>query len=366
MLEIEVKKGLGSFTVDVAFSTGAAGVTALFGLSGAGKTSVINMVAGLIRPDKGRIVVNGRKLFDSEQSIDIPPEKRRCGYVFQDGRLFPHLTVKANLAYGMKLVPRTERYVSYDQVVELLGLDHLLNRRPAKLSGGEKQRVAIGRALLASPSLLLMDEPLASLDSARKGEVLPFIARLPRELSIPILYVSHLLDEILNLADAIVFLDSGKVIAEGNVEDLMSRFDLQHFAWPFDAGVVIETVVEGHDKVAGLTSLRFAGGVLKIPLFNVLVGERLRIRIRSRDVAIALNRPHKISVQNIFPATVEEIAQASESLVDLRLNVGCPLFARITPAAKADLNLASGQHVFALIKSVAITRGGPNGREERE
>lgn len=366
MLEIKVKKRLGSFTVDVAISTGAAGVTALFGRSGAGKTSVINMVAGLIPPDEGRIAVKGRELFDSEQSINIPPENRRCGYIFQDGRLFPHLTVKANLTYGMKLVPRTERYVSYDQVVELLGIGHLLPRRPAKLSGGEKQRVAIGRALLTSPSLLLMDEPLASLDTARKREVLPFIARLPRELSIPILYVSHSLDEILDLADTVVLLDLGKVVAKGSVEDVMSRFDLQHFAGPFDAGVVVGTVVEKHERVAGLTSLRFSGGVLKIPLFDVPVGDRVRVRIRSRDVAIALSRPYKISVQNIFPATVEEIVEISESLVDVRLNIGCPLLSRITPAAKADLKLSSGQQVFALVKSVAISRGNSTGLDEKE
>jgi molybdate transport system ATP-binding protein len=366
VLEIKAKKRLGSFTVDVAISTGAAGVTALFGRSGAGKTSIINMVAGLFPPDAGLIAVNGRKLFDSEQAIDFPPERRRCGYIFQDGRLFPHLTVKANLTYGMKLVPRTERYVSYDQVVELLGIRHLLTRRPAKLSGGEKQRVAIGRALLTSPSLLLMDEPLASLDSARKGEVLPFIARLPREFSIPILYVSHSLDEILNLADTVVLLESGKVVATGSVEDLMSRFDLQHFAGPFDAGVVLGTVVEEHEITGGLTSLRFAGGVLKIPLFDVPVGDHVRVRIRSRDVAIALSRPNKISVQNIFPATVEEIVETSASLVDVRLNIGCPLLSRITPAAKADLKLSSGQQVFALVKSVAISRGNANGLAEKE
>ena len=366
MLEIKVKKKLGRFTVDVAFSTGVAGVTSLFGRSGAGKTSVINMVAGLIPPDEGRITVRGRKLFDSEQSIDLPPEKRRCGYIFQDGRLFPHLTVKANLTYGMKLVPRTERYVSYDQVVELLGIRHLLTRRPAKLSGGEKQRVAIGRALLTSPSLLLMDEPLASLDSARKGEVLPFIARLTRELSIPILYVTHSLDEILNLADMVVLVESGKVVATGNVEDVMSRIDLQHFAGSFDAGVVLGTVVEGHDRTGGLTSLRFAGGSLKIPFFDVPVGERVRVRIRSRDVAIALTRPDKISVQNIFPATVEEIVETPESLVDVRLNIGCPLLSRITPAAKADLKLGSGQQVFALVKSVAISSGNANGPAAKE
>lgn len=366
MLEINVKKRLGAFTVEVAFSTGVAGVTALFGRSGAGKTSVINMVAGLFPPDEGLIVVNGKDLFHSAKRIDLPPEQRRCGYVFQDGRLFPHLTVKSNLTYGMKLVPRSERYVSYDQVVELLGIGHLLDRRPAKLSGGEKQRVAIGRALLTSPSVVLMDEPLASLDSARKGEVLPFIARLPREFSIPILYVSHSLDEILNLADTLVLLEAGKVVAMGSVEDLMSRLDLQHFAGPVDGGVVLSTVVEGHDPIGGLTSLGFSGRVLKIPLLNIPLGERVRVRIRSRDVAIALSRPEKTSVQNIFPARVEQVLESSAPLADVRLDIGCPLLARITLAAKADLQLSPGQQVFALIKSVAISRGAMNGSDDKE
>jgi molybdate transport system ATP-binding protein len=366
VLEIKVKKSLGGFTVDVAFSTGTVGVTALFGRSGAGKTSVVNMVAGLIHPDEGRITVKGRKLFDSEHSVNIAPEERRCGHVFQDGRLFPHLTVKSNLTYGRNLVSRSERYVRYDQVVDLLGIRPLLTRRPAKFSGGEKQRVAIGRALLTSPSLLLMDEPLASLDMARKEEVLPFVARLPQEFSIPILYVSHSLDEILGLADTVILLESGKVVATGNTEDLMSRFDLQQFAGPFNAGVVLGTVVEGHEHAGGLTRLRFAGGVLKIPLFNVPVGDHVRVRIRCRDVAISLSRPDKISVQNIFPAKVEEIIETSESLVDVRLDIGCPLFSRITPAAKADLKLRSGQQVFALIKSVAISRAGSNGPEEKK
>lgn len=365
MLEINVRKALGIFTVDVAFSSDAAGITALFGRSGSGKTTVINMVAGLIPPDEGYITVKGRTLFDSAQSIDIPPERRRCGYIFQDGRLFPHLTVKANLTYGMNLVPRAGRYVSYDQVVELLGIGHLLARRPARLSGGEKQRVAIGRALLTSPSLLLMDEPLASLDSARKGEVLPFIDRLPRELSIPILYVTHSLDEILNLADMVVLLDSGRVVAEGSVEDVMSRLDLQRYTGTLDAGVVIATVVEQHDHATGLTTLRFTDGVLKIPLFDQPVGDRVRVRIRSRDVAISLSRPDKISVQNIFPAIVEEVVDTADSLVDVRLNIGCPLLSRITPAAKAALKLNSGDRVFALVKSVAISRGNSNALDEK-
>lgn len=226
MLDITVRRVQGVFKVDAAFVTHGTGITALFGRSGAGKTSVINMIAGLVRPDEGRIVVNGKAYFDSESGLNVPPEKRRFGYIFQDGRIFPHLSVKSNLTYGMKLVPRSERFVAFDQVVELLGIGHLLNRQPSKLSGGEKQRVAIGRSLLTSPHLMLMDEPLASLDNERKSEVLPFIATLPKEFSVPILYVSHSLDEIINLADYLVIVDSGRAIAAGQVNELVDRFDL--------------------------------------------------------------------------------------------------------------------------------------------
>lgn len=211
--------------VDAAFVTEGTGITALFGRSGAGKTSVINMVAGLISPDEGRIVVNDRTYFNSEVGLNVPPEKRRFGYIFQDGRIFPHLSVRSNLTYGMNLVPRSERFVAFDQVVELLGLEHLLNRRPAKLSGGEKQRVAIGRSLLTSPRLMLMDEPLASLDDERKSEVLPFIATLPKEFAVPILYVSHSVDEIRSLADYLVIVDSGRAIAAGQAKELLDRYD---------------------------------------------------------------------------------------------------------------------------------------------
>jgi molybdate transport system ATP-binding protein len=230
VLDVTVKKLQETFLVDASFRTRGTGVTALHGRSGAGKTSVINMVAGLVRPDTGRIVVNGRTYFDSKNGIDIPPEKRRFGYIFQDGRLFSHLSVQSNLTYGMKLVPSSERFVAFDQVVEMLGIKHLLHRRPARLSGGEKQRVAIGRALLTSPHLMLMDEPLASLDGERKSEVLPFIARLPKEFSVPILYVSHSVEEILNLADNLVIMDSGRTIAMGEAQDLFDRFDLRSFA----------------------------------------------------------------------------------------------------------------------------------------
>jgi molybdate transport system ATP-binding protein len=226
-VHIELIRKQGDFLVDAAFNSPESGVTALFGPSGAGKTSLINMVAGLMRPDAGRISVNGLCLFDSKQGINLPPEKRRVGYVFQDGRLLPHLSVHANLTYGMNLTPAERRFVSFEPVVELLGISHLLNRRPARLSGGEKQRVAIGRALLTSPAMLLMDEPLASLDASRKSEVLPFVMKLSREYAIPILYVTHIMDEIISLADRLVVMDNGHVAASGDLDDLLSRPELQ-------------------------------------------------------------------------------------------------------------------------------------------
>ena len=360
-LDIHIGRQQGDLTINVAFRTEGGGVTALFGRSGAGKTSVINMVAGLVRPDAGRITVNGTRLFDAEKQIDIPPEKRRIGYVFQEGRLFPHLSVRSNLVYGMHRTPAAARYVHFDPVVDLLGIGHLLDRRPARLSGGEKQRVAIGRALLTSPSLLLMDEPLASLDTSRKAEVLPFIARLADEFSIPILYVSHALEEILNLADTMVLIDAGRIMAEGPIEEIMSHRHLQQMTGYADYGTVIPTAVEHHDEAAGLTHLRFAGGVLKVPHFDTAAGDRVRVRIQARSVAIATVAPEKISVQNIFPGTIEDITTGSGSLVDVRMNVGCPLLARITPLAVQELDLKPGQPVFALVKSVAVSCGALGG-----
>ncbi len=292
-----------------------------------------------------------------KMSVDLPPEKRRVGYIFQEGRLFPHLSVRSNLAYGMHLTPKPERYVEFDQVVNLLGIEHLVDRRPAKLSGGEKQRVAIGRALLTSPSVLLMDEPLASLDFARKAEVLPFIARLAGEFSIPILYVSHSLEEILNLAEVMVVLDSGRAVASGPIEDLMSRRDLQSLTGYTDCGAVISTVVELHNEAEGLSYLRFQGGVLKVPRLDVSIGSRVRVRIEARHVAIALVPPEQISVQNILPGTVLEITDGNGPLVDVMLDIGCPLLARITPLALTTLDLKPGRRVFAVIKSVAVSHG---------
>ena len=357
-MEIDIQRKQGSFLVNAAFQGAKSGVTALFGPSGAGKTSIVNMVAGLARPDSGRIDVNGLCLFDARLGIDLPPERRRIGYVFQDGRMLPHLSVRANLVYGMRLTPRDLRFVEFDAVVDLLGIGHLLERRPAKLSGGEKQRVAIGRALLTSPAMLLMDEPLASLDASRKAEVMPFIMRLSREFAIPILYVSHSLDEILNLADRLAILDSGSVAACGDLAELLSRPELQQRLGGEEIGAVIETVVEEARDASGLTRLRFADRILKVPPREAPRGTPVRVRIAARHVAIALEPPKGTSFQNVLAGRVDEILDTGQPFVDVRLDIGCPLWTRITRSSFVELDIKQGQSLFALIKSVAVSLGG--------
>ncbi len=344
--------------MDAAFSGTKSGVTALYGPSGAGKTSIVNMVAGLMRPDEGRIDVNGLCLFDSRRGIDLPPELRRIGYVFQDGRLLPHLSVRSNLTYGMRLTPPALRFVEFDPVVELLGIGHLLDRRPARLSGGEKQRVAIGRALLTSPAMLLMDEPLASLDPPRKAEVLPFIGRLSREFAIPILYVSHVMDEILNLADRLAVVDAGRIAACGDLEQLLAEPELQALLGKDERGSVIATTVEEAADADGLTRLRFGSRILRVPPIDAPCGAPVRVRISARHVAVALRPPENTSFQNIFPGKIDRIVDRGDSLIDVLLDVERPLWARVTRQAARDLNLEPGRPVFSLIKSVAVSLGG--------
>lgn len=355
MLELSVRKRLGDFAIDVDFTCETSGIVALFGRSGTGKTSLVNMLAGLIRPDAGRIVVNGAVLFDAERGIDLPPEARRLGYVFQEGRLFPHLSVRGNLTYGLRRAPATERRIGLEQIVTLLGLEGLVGRRPSGLSGGEKQRVALGRALLANPRLLLMDEPLASLDQPRKDEVLPFIERLRDELGIPIIYVSHSMQEIMRLADTLALVSEGSIVASGPVDALTSRLDLRPLTGRYEAGAVIQARVEGHDEAFGLTDLRFAGGLLKVSHLELAPGTELRVRIRARDVSLALQAPTDTSILNIFPATVRDIGEESGPQVDVLLDVGgSALWARITARSCHQLGLAPGSKVHALIKSAAI------------
>ena len=356
MIGIDIERRLGAFHIQVAFATEAR-VTALFGRSGSGKTSLVNMIAGLMRPDRGTIEIDGKRLFDSAGGVDIAAERRRVGYVFQEGRLFPHLTVRRNLLYGHALTPAAERYIHLDQVVELLGLEHLLERRPGALSGGEKQRVAIGRALLASPRLLLLDEPLAALDNFRKGEVLQYIERLRDEFRIPIIYVSHAIEEVTRLADTMVVLSQGKAVAAGPVSEIMSRLDLAPYTGRFEAGAVIAARVAAQDLDYQLTRLEFAGGQLFVANLDALVGEPVRVRIRARDVAIALQRPQQVSFLNVLSGRITQISHAEEAAVDVRIDIaGTPLLARVTRRSVDDLALAPGKEVYALVKAVSLDR----------
>jgi molybdate transport system ATP-binding protein len=346
----------GAFRLDVALRAEAP-VVALFGRSGSGKTSVVNAIAGIASPDAGRIAIDGVTLYDSTRGIDLPPERRRIGYVFQDGLLFPHLSVAANLAYSERLTPGGERFVDRARVVSLLGLELLMERRPESLSGGEKQRVAIGRALLASPRILLMDEPLASLDAGRKAEILQYVELLRDELRLPIVYVSHALDEVTRLADRVVLLAEGRVIAQGSIAELMARRDLAPHTGRFEAGAVIESVVARHDEAYGLTVLAFDGGELVVPNVDALTGEPVRARIRARDVALALSRPVDSSFQNILPATVRSVGEEFGAIVDVSLSVGpTALLARVTRESAQRLGLVPGLAVYALVKAVAIDR----------
>ncbi|HYB11006.1 MAG TPA: molybdenum ABC transporter ATP-binding protein [Alphaproteobacteria bacterium] len=355
MLEVRAKRQFSTFTLDVEFVATASGITTLFGRSGSGKTLTVNALAGLVRPTEGRIAVDGTVLFDARLGIDLPPEKRRLGYVFQDGRLFPHMNVRHNLAYGMKRRV-DENGIDFDHVVALLGLESFLERRPRELSGGEKQRVAIGRALLAAPRLLLMDEPLASLDTARKAEILPYIERLRDELSLPVVYVSHAMDEIVRLADTVVLMSDGRVIAVGPVESVMSRLDLRPMTGRYEAGAVLNTTVESHDGNFALTTLAFAGGRLLVPHIEAPVGGRIRVRVRARDVSIALTPPKGLSILNVFPGKIVEVGEDDGPQIDLLLDVGAPLWARVTRRSYSELGLGVGKSVHALVKAVAIDR----------
>lgn len=341
------------FALDAGFTAAGDGVTALFGPSGCGKSTVLAAIAGLLRPQHGRITLDGVALVDTAAGVFLPPERRRCAVVFQDARLFPHLSVETNLRYGLRRAPRDATGPSFEEVVALLGLAGLLARRPGRLSGGERQRVALGRALLARPNLLLMDEPLAALDAARRAEVLPFLARMRDAARIPILYVTHALDEVDALADRLVLLEGGRVLAEGAVEDLAARTDLP-LAARRDAGALIGCTVRSvHD---GLSMLDFEGGVLATTARLGTPGTRLRVRLRARDIAVATVQPQGLSTRNILPVTVTAIDDGFEPAeVYLRLAAGpTMLLARITRESVARLQLRTGMPVWALVKAVTV------------
>ncbi len=370
-VEVAIAHRLGDFALDVAFRGAARGVTALFGPSGAGKSATVSAIAGLLRPASGRIAIDGETVFDSAGGIFVPPRRRRIGYVFQDGRLFPHLSVRANLMFGARRAKDHPAPASFDDIVGLLGLGPLLERRPVTLSGGERQRVALGRALLFGPRLLLLDEPLAALDQGRKAEIIPFLQRLRDEAGIPIVYVSHAIDEVAQLADTVVLMGGGRVIAEGSVFDVTSRLDLFPHTGRFEAGSVVAARIVAQDAEYRLTELEFGGGRLWVPEIAAAIGHDVRLRIRARDVMLALSRPDGISANNVLRGTVSAVRLDDGPYADVQLDLGpsgadreaagqARLIARITRRSVARLGLTVGRPVFAVIKSVTVDRRAPD------
>ncbi|UNH28034.1 molybdenum ABC transporter ATP-binding protein ModC [Moellerella wisconsensis] len=352
MLELDFSQRLGDLQLEVKTQLPTESITAIFGLSGAGKTSLINVIGGLTKPDSGRIVLNGRVLVDKAKKICLPPEKRSIGYVFQDARLFPHYRVKGNLTYGM--VP--EMASRFDSVIELLGIEKLLNRFPMTLSGGEKQRVAIGRALLTAPEILLMDEPLASLDLPRKRELLPYLEKLSQDVKIPILYVSHSLDEILRLADNVIVMAQGKVKAYGTLEDIWASSALCPWLQQDSLSSVLNvTVIKQHPDYA-MTAVLVANQILWMPRITSQPDDQVRIRIDAADVSLALTKAENSSIRNVLRVKVVECIEDNEQ-VDVKLALGDHfLWARITRWAQDELNIQPEQWLFAQVKSISLSR----------
>ncbi len=340
------------FILDVDLSLPGRGVTALFGHSGSGKTTLLRCIAGLERAREGRLTVNGEVWQDERHWL--PTHKRPIGYVFQEASLFPHLSVLGNLRYGMKRMFDPQR-VSLDHAIELLGIGHLLDRKPDRLSGGERQRVGIARALAVSPRLLLMDEPLAALDLKRKQEILPYLERLHDELDIPVLYVSHSPDEVARLADHLVAMEDGKVLADGPLGDTLARLDLP-IRLGEDAGVVIEAMVAERDANWHLIRVDFAGGHLWVRDNDMPLGHHARVRILARDVSLSHDKCEDTSILNALPARVTAIADDSHpALALVRLDIGdTPLIARLTKRSANHLTLRPGMEVWAHIKAVAL------------
>jgi molybdate transport system ATP-binding protein len=361
VLDVRVEKTLGAFRLDAAFEGAPRGVTALFGASGAGKSTVLAAVAGALRPDQGRIVLNDRVLFDAEAGVDLAMERRAVGWVFQDARLFPHLTVAANLNYGLKRARGRSHRVGLDEVAAVLGIEALLARKPRDLSGGERQRVAMGRALLSQPDLLLLDEPLSALDAPRKAEILPFLERLKAAFDLPILYVTHSFAEVTRLADRLVVMDAGKVVAQGPLAAVLARTDLPLLAGRSDAASALEAVIAGHDPARGLTHLRLGATEILTPSLDRAPGAAVRALVLARDVLIATEEPRGLSARNVLPARVARLDTRADGTVLASLALtGAPdavLLSAVTRDAVEALSLNPGLAVWAVVKSVAVEGG---------
>ena len=351
-IEARFSLSLDSFKLDAEFTLPSQGVSALFGPSGCGKTTLLRAFAGLEHCRQGYLKV-GDEIWQDANCFQ-PPHRRALGYVFQEVDLFPHLSVRRNLEYGFKRVPVDERRVDFDQAVQLLGLNQFLRRHPANLSGGERQRVAIARALLTSPRLLLMDEPLAALDTNSKAEILPFLEQLHQELALPVLYVSHAADEVARLADHLVLMDTGKVLASGTTSEMLTRIDLP-LARSSEAEAIIEARVVAHDDIYHLSYVEFPGGTFTISGKTIPVGQPVRLRVLARDVSLTLEQQTGTSILNIFPAQIDALDELDDAQMIVRLSAGgIPILSRITHKSAEGLNLTQGNQVYAQVKSVAL------------
>lgn len=353
-LTVSLTHRFAGFTLDASF-TAPPGVTALFGRSGSGKTTIVNAVAGLLTPTQGRITLNDTTLLNTATNQSLPPHRRRIGYVFQDARLFPHLTVRQNLLYGRWFAPKTQG-PSLTHITDLLGIAALLHRRPGALSGGERQRVALGRAILSNPQLLLMDEPLAALDDARKAEILPYLERLRDDLHLPILYVSHSMAEVARLATTIVLLDAGRVTAAGPAADILSDPATAQSFGLRETGAILQATIEDQET-DGLTRLATPAGPLWLPRITATTGSHLRLRILAQDIMLSLTRPQGISALNVLPATISDIhlGEGPGALIQLRAG-DATLLARITRRSATTLALQPGQKIYAVLKAVSVAQ----------
>jgi molybdate transport system ATP-binding protein len=354
MFSVAVKKRRGAFQLDAQFESPTPGVVALFGRSGSGKSTLVHIIAGLLDADAGRVALDDRLILDTATNVSEPPERRRIGVVFQDSRLFPHLSVAGNLNYGRKRAA-PPFFVTLDAVADLLGIGGLMHRRTHQLSGGERQRVAIGRALLSQPRLLLLDEPLASLDASRRGELLPYLESLRDQLAIPMAYVSHDFDEVLRLATHLVLMDCGRTLAQGDLSTMSLNPELRAIIGAEAVGAIIEGTVLGTDAAGCLTRIRVGQGELKVESMSAVAGSKLRVQILARDLIVATSAPRDLSVRNVLEGIVCQVASDSGGSDLITLDIGGALvMARITHAATRELALTPGRRAWALVKSVSL------------
>jgi molybdate transport system ATP-binding protein len=355
MLRVSVIKRREGFKLRADLEAPTPGVVALFGRSGCGKTTLVNIISGLLRPDEGRVELDGLVLTDTRERIRVPVERRRIGYVFQDARLFPHLGVLANLRYGERRAPKKAGSIGLDEVLVLLGLEPLLKRRTHQLSGGERQRVALGRALLSQPRLLLLDEPLAALDAARREEVLPYLETLRDRLSIPMVFVSHQLEEVLRLATHVALMEAGEIIASGSLGEISLRPEFRAVVGPEVVGAVIDGTVTQVDAQRAMADVQLGHGTLHISVAGARVGARMRIQLLARDIILATEPARGLSVRNALEGVITELADdlGQAVLVKVDIGAGVAVLSRVTHNAREALGLRVGMAVWVLVKAVS-------------